>query len=102
MADRVKFGRVVGWEVAEDVYEKSGIVARQTVTIGTDQVDALIDYLVDTANHGKYGVELEITLFESDEDKSYLSSGSLSPKFKKQQDETGGKAKGRSGGRRSL
>lgn len=106
MADkkRVSFGRVTGWAVDDEIYEKHGIVNRMTLAVNEDQIDELIDYLSNKGNMGKYGVEFDITLFEADADKAFISSGSLSPKFKKEDSSSSSSksSSGRSGGRRSL
>lgn len=104
MADnkRVTFGRVSAWEVDEEKYEAHGITNKMTVTVSEEQAQQLIDYLDNEANKGNYGFEFEITLFEADADKSFIASGSLQPKFKKQQQDEPKRSGGRSGGRRSL
>ncbi|QKE60839.1 hypothetical protein [Arthronema virus TR020] len=106
MADankRVSFGRATGWTVSDEQYEAHGIVAKLTISINDEQREALLDYLSDDSNADKYGHGLELTLFEADEDKSFISSGSLQEKYKKKEGGGSSKAKsGRSGGRRSL
>lgn len=102
-AKRVSFGRATGWTVSDEQYEKHGIVARLTISLNDEQREALIEYLENDDNADQYGHGLELTLFEADEDKSFISSGTLQEKFKKDKGSnkksSGG---GRSGGRRSL
>lgn len=102
MADvkKVSFGRATGWTVSDEQYEKHGIVARLTISLNEEQREALMDYLDDENNADQYGHGLELTLFEADEDKAFISSGTLQAKYKKKEDKKS--SGGRSGGRRSL
>ena len=102
---RVSLGRGTVWEVDEEITERTGIISRLTMSITPEQAELLVDYLSNEANYGKYGAELEMSLFQADDDKPFIASGSLQEKYKK---DGGGNAKaqpstkGRSGGRRSL